>query len=116
MSYLATPAAPAASSLARAARAAAPVPRPVAAALAGLAGLALLAAVGTVGPRPTPAPAPRSAIDRCVSPAAVETFAVWPAVAATTTDDEVRGERRPDALAVPAEFRAFQACRERPGG
>jgi hypothetical protein len=107
MSYLAIPAAPAVSSRARAPRAAAPVPRPVAG-----------AAVGAAGVRPAPGPAPLSATDPCVSPAAVATFAAWPTVATATTDDddEVRGERRPDVLAVPAAFRAVQACRVRTGG
>jgi hypothetical protein len=88
----------------------------VAGALAGLAGLALLASVGSAGPHP--APAPLGAFDPCVSPAAIATFAAWPTVAAATPDDdyEVRGERRPDALPVPAEFRALQVCRQRIGG
>lgn len=92
-----------------------PAIRSIAAAFAGLALVAAVAAAGhhaaPLGP-PTPGGA-----DECVSPAAVATFAAWPRVAASGGDEyEVRGERRPDALVVPAEFRAFQACRQRAGG
>jgi len=86
---------------------------------AAVAGLALVAAVGAAGHRAVPrGPSPPGGADACVSPAAVAAFAAWPQAAAPMGDDGdgVRGERRPDALAVPAEFRAFQACRQRTGG
>ena len=38
------------------------------------------------------------------------------ALPAADDDYEVRGERRPEALVVPTEFRDFQACRQRAGG
>jgi hypothetical protein len=91
--------------------------RPLAAAFA-FGGLVLLVAVGAAGDRATPLGSPvRGAADPCVSPAAVAAFASWPQVAAPVGDDEYegRGERRPDALDVPASFRAFQACRQRHG-
>jgi hypothetical protein len=96
------------------------VPRPAAGLLAGLAGIALLAA-GAGGPGAAPALAPpgaaAQAVSRCVTPAAVATFAAWPAaVPGAADEDESRGERHPEAIPVPAEFRAFQTCRQRWGG
>jgi hypothetical protein len=115
---MATPAppSPAPSSSAPALRRPRPAPGPVAAALAGL---ALFAAVSATGQRASPTSPPTlGAADPCVSPAAVAAFAGWPPAATSVGDDEyeARGERRPDALAVPAGFRAFQACRRRTGG
>jgi hypothetical protein len=88
--------------------------------LAGLAGVILLAA-GAAAPAPAPpgaAPAFARAFAPCVVPEAVATLAAWPAAAAGQAADEyeVRGERRPDALAVSAGFRAFQTCRQQRGG
>lgn len=110
------PSSPALASSAPALRPGVPAIRSIGAAFAGL---ALVAAIAAAGHRDAPLgpPAPGAA-DECVSPAAVAHFAAWPRVAAPVGDDEyeVRGERRPDALVVPAEFRAFQACRQRTGG
>jgi hypothetical protein len=76
-------------------------------------------AAGEEAPRPAPPGAARrrpQAVSRCVTPAAVATFAAWPAAAAGAADeDELRGQRHPEALPVPAEFRAFQTCRQRWG-
>jgi hypothetical protein len=109
------PSAPAPAPAAPAPRRGRPAIRALAAAVAGL---ALAAAVGAAGHRAVPlGPSPSSGADACVSPAAGATVAAWPPVAAPVGDaDEARGERRPDALVVPAEFRAFQACRQRTGG
>ena len=61
--------------------------------------------------------APPAGADPCVSAAAVAAGAAWPPVALPAADDdsEVRGERRPEALILPAAFRDFQACRQRAG-
>jgi hypothetical protein len=121
LAELVTPAPPGRTAGARAPRRAPAVPRLAAGAFAALAGLALLAVVGAAVPegRPgTPFSAIGGAADPCVTPAAVATLDAWPAVAAPATADEyeVNGERRPDALVVSREFRAFQACRRLLGG
>jgi hypothetical protein len=99
---------------------AAPAPRPAAGPRAGLVAVALLTVVivtGVAGSSEHPA-APLAVADPCVSAAAVAALAAWPPAAPPAADDdyEVRGERRPEALVVPTEFRDFQACRQRAGG
>ena len=94
-------------------------PRTRALCAAAFAGLALVAVVVSPGYHATPVGSPaRGAGDLRVSSDAVATFAAWPQVTASVGDDEyeVRGERQRNAVVVPAEFRAFQACRQRTGG
>lgn len=88
------------------------VPALVASALSFLT-VVLVADVDASRPVRTEVVAPRS-VGQCVSPAAVAMLAAWPTPTKPAADDEyeVRGERRPDPLLAPAEFRAFQDCQQ----